>query len=85
MRTLSCMTAFLIIALQPSIHGSASSPNSQQASEVVKEQLCGLNYVDLVVYIESLNIKNGAVIGERIGRAASWETRMAISPGILYG
>ena len=82
MRSIGCIIAFLIITLQLSIQGSSSSQNPREASDVVREQLRGLKIVDLIVYVDSLNISNSAAIESRIEKAAK---RMLSKAGILLG
>ncbi len=82
MRTLRGIIVFLTITLHLFIQGSTSSQKPQLASEVVKEQLCGLKYVDLVVYVGTLNIRDSSAIEERIEKTAK---RILSKAGILLG
>ena len=82
MRNLRYVMAFLIITLQLSAQSDSSNQHSQQACDVVREQLRGLKSVDLVVWVSPINITNTAAIEKKIEKAAK---KMLCKSGLLLG
>jgi len=82
MRKHEYVLALSVISLQLFVQGSFSEQNSKRASDVVTEQLSGLKFVDLVVYVDSLNIENHEMIEKKIEEAAK---KMLGSSGIMLG